>query len=480
METIPQLSAPDHLSESERPVLGATRERVSLNPERLTHRRPLPGGEIRLPPAPFAPPERGAMKPPRRRRGGQPKRTLYDELPYPNLLHPETHPARMGAKARLWGLAAAGANRCRVLELGCARGANLIQMARDLPGSEFVGLDLSRHQIEEARRDATLAKVENLRLECRDFRSLNSDEGSFDYIIAHGLFSWISPEAQEEMLALLDRMLTPHGVALVSFNTLPGWYLRSAYRDLAQWHTRKERNPRERVRQAREFGRFLAQNIIDRENPFAYYLRWERDQLEGEDASYYAHEILASENNPMAFTDFVDLAGRFRLQYLCDATYGRFLHSALGAELQEKLGSYTEDPFEREQYADYLVARMFRRALICRSARPISAEPVRAMLTTLSARAAIVIPEGIDCRTETLTRFVIGNVPLETASRVEKAAFVALGRAYPQAIPFKDLLFETRRLSGLEAPGLEREVREALGSLLVFGNEHGLFELSTV
>ncbi len=90
--------------------------------------------------------------------------TSYDDVPYPRLAFPYTHPAHLATIGRLFGLEPADVENCRVLELGCAGGANLIPMAYALPGSHFTGIDLSRRQIDEAREFAAAVGLRNIEL----------------------------------------------------------------------------------------------------------------------------------------------------------------------------------------------------------------------------------------------------------------------------------------------------------------------------
>ena len=75
----------------------------------------------------------------------------YDEVPYPNYAYSYTHPDTLATLATLLGLTPAPVDDCRVLELGCAGGGNLIPMAQVLPDSHFVGLDYSGQQIAAGR-----------------------------------------------------------------------------------------------------------------------------------------------------------------------------------------------------------------------------------------------------------------------------------------------------------------------------------------
>jgi tRNA G46 methylase TrmB len=68
----------------------------------------------------------------------------YDSVPYVSFAHAYTHPDSLCSLGRLFGLSPASPRRCRVLELGCASGGNLIPMAEQLPEAELVGIDRSR------------------------------------------------------------------------------------------------------------------------------------------------------------------------------------------------------------------------------------------------------------------------------------------------------------------------------------------------
>ena len=120
---------------------------------------------------------------------GQP--TSYDEVPYISVPFPQTHPDRLATTARIFGLTSPAVDRCRVLELGCASAGNLIPMAFNLPGSEFVGIDLSRHQVDDANAAIRRLGLTNIRVEHASIMDVDASWGDFDYILCHGVFSWV-------------------------------------------------------------------------------------------------------------------------------------------------------------------------------------------------------------------------------------------------------------------------------------------------
>src|SRR5712692_4297077 len=146
----------------------------------------------------------------------------YDEIPYPNLSHVQSHPDALATLATLLGLAPAPIDRCRVLEIGCATGGNLIPMALSLPGSSFLGIDSSARQIEMGQAAVAAVGLGNVQLRQMDIRQVTPELGEFDYIIAHGVFSWVPKDVRDQLLTICKQNLAPNGVAFVSYNVYPG------------------------------------------------------------------------------------------------------------------------------------------------------------------------------------------------------------------------------------------------------------------
>jgi SAM-dependent methyltransferase len=147
--------------------------------------------------------------------------TSYDKVPYFSQAYAQSHPDRLAAMAKLFGMTPAPLGECRVLELGCASGGNLIPMAVHLPGSSFVGFDLSVRQIADGKAIVEQLQLRNIELRQMDILAVDQTIGKFDYIIAHGVYSWVPAEVQDKLLAICGENLTPNGVAYVSYNTYP-------------------------------------------------------------------------------------------------------------------------------------------------------------------------------------------------------------------------------------------------------------------
>jgi SAM-dependent methyltransferase len=337
-------------------------------------------------------------------------------VPYPGHPFPQTHPDRLATVATLFGLQPAPPVSCRLLELGCGDGGNLVPMAYALPGSTFVGVDLSAGAIERAAELS--GGLPNVELRRADLSALG-DLGTFDYIVAHGVYSWIEPAARDALLAACRAHLAPHGVTYVSYDVLPGGHLREITRQMLRWHLRDVDDPAERIAGARA----LLQAVADAGQSQAEWA------LEQSDSSLY-HDELAPHHEAVLFADFVAHAGRHGLAFLAEADVFEMQASVLPDELA------AVDVIDREQYLDFFKNRMFRQTLLCHAGvarREPTADVVRGMLAATPAR-----PEGDADEGKVEFRGPRG-ASLTTDDPAVKAALVALGEAWPRALPVAEL-----------------------------------------
>lgn len=287
----------------------------------------------------------------------------YDEILYPGRPYPPTHPDRLAAVATLAGMTPAPAGRCRVLEVACGDAANLIPMAYALPGSEFVGFDLAARPIERGRQLAQALGLRNLTLRELDIRSFPSDAGSFDYIIAHGLYSWIGAELRDGLLALIADHLAPQGVAFVSYNAYPGCYRRRMVWDMLRFHTDHLPDPQLRISEAKALAQLLARGCnAGGESIDAF--KAELQRILERDPAHLFHDDLAAVNDPVYFHQFVDHTQRHGLQFVGEAELAASGYGGLTPEARRVLDAL--DPLAREQYLDYVVCRQFRQSVVCR------------------------------------------------------------------------------------------------------------------
>ncbi len=290
-----------------------------------------------------------------------PPEDAYDRLPYTDHAYAESHPDRLAVVASLSGWTAPDITRARVLELGCGRGGNLLPMAAGLPAATFVGVDRSSRQLAEARGIADEAGLGNVRLVEAGFERCELDGGPFDYVVAHGVCSWVSPPSRRALLDTVARALTPGGVAYVSFNTLPGWYERLAARDWLRFAASSgsaAAKPHDTV-----------QWLRDQASPelasYRAQLARVAERLGETDPAYAAHEYLASEHHPQLVTDFLAEAAEAGLVYLGDAIAGDAALELLPEAVQARAREL--DAGRAQQLVDFVRNAAFRRTLLVRS-----------------------------------------------------------------------------------------------------------------
>lgn len=289
--------------------------------------------------------------------------TAYDEVLYTGRPYPDAHPERMATMASLLGVRTPPIDRCRVLEVACGDAANLIPMAHALPRSEFVGFDIATQPIEAGQRLAQRIGLDNLALSTLDLTAFPADAGAFDYIIAHGLYSWIPAQVRDRLLALIGRHLSPNGVAFVSYNVYPGCYVRRMVWEMMRFHTEALEAPGERIAEAQALVRLIAEGRTA-DDAYTALMKEEVARVTSRDAGFVFHDDLADVNDPCYFHEFVAHAATHGLQFLCEAELVATSHAGLSNQARAVLDSL--EPLAREQYLDFAKCRRFRQTLLCR------------------------------------------------------------------------------------------------------------------
>jgi SAM-dependent methyltransferase len=296
--------------------------------------------------------------------GATPSRapTTYDEVPYATHANVRSHPDRLATIATLLGLTPAPVTRCRVLELGCGTGDNLIPMAASLPASTFIGCDLARDPIATGRAFASKLGLSNLTLIEGDLRALPESLGAFDYVIAHGVYSWVPADVRDGMLAVIADRLAPNGVGFVSYNVYPGCYERRMAWEMLRFHVDGITDPLQRIAEARALIRLIG-DPANREQPNTAGLRYEFNELaKRSDGSLY-HDDLSPVNDPVWFHEFVAHAQSHGLQYLGEAEFPMMADTDVAPSVRTALSGM--DRLAREQYLDFARGRRFRQTLLC-------------------------------------------------------------------------------------------------------------------
>lgn len=360
----------------------------------------------------------------------------YDRVPYQSVALPQTHPDRLAAHARLFGLEPAPVADCRVLEVGCGDGGNLLPMAAALPGSTFVGIDSAERPVAAGRARAEAWGLANLDLHALDLMDLPADLGTFDYVIAHGVYSWVPDAVRDGLMALLARHLAPQGVAFVSYNALPGGHLRRMTREMMRYHVDGIEAPEKRVEQARALLDFLL-DAQPEDAPYLAVLEDERDRCTRYTAEHFFHDHLAEINRPFYFHEFVAHAGRYGLQYLAEADFAAMQDRTFPPDTRAALARIG-DPIRREQYMDFLRNRMLRQTLLGRADAPVQRFPPPDRVRVLTV-AAPIRQTALDEATDTVTFEGAGGKAVQTGHPFARAVCEHIGVAWPWAVAFEEL-----------------------------------------
>jgi SAM-dependent methyltransferase len=296
----------------------------------------------------------------------------YESMPYRTYSRPSTRVEWLATLGQQFGLRVAPPRACRVLEIGCGNGANILAQAALYPQSRFVGFDLSQAHIEQAnlcRAEMALSNIAFERASITDFKAADS----FDYIICHGVYSWIDATTQQALLALMRRLLAPAGLGFLSYNIFPGWKFRQVMRDAMLLAARHASEPAVQVREAKAMIRRIIEvgKVRNQAAPYATVLQNLLDKMSPEE-SYAYHEFLELHNEPVYFEQ---MAARLRdsgLQYVTEAQAEGYRQELLFPRpIRVWLDQVAQDSVERQQYLDFLLNRGFRESLVCRAEAPL-------------------------------------------------------------------------------------------------------------
>ena len=294
----------------------------------------------------------------------------YDELTYKSAAFAQSSPYKLEACATLLGINPPSCKTAKVLEIGCSFGGNLIPFAVNNKDARVVGIDLSGEQIRRGKEIVKEIGLQNLELIHGDICKFKSDE-KFDYIIAHGVFSWVPDFVKEAILKVVRENLSQNGVAFISYNVYPGWKVKDIIRDIMLLAAKDKDSTEERLKAAKEALLVYKEVLLTRDNekfesvmPVKSLINW-IDDIFSKDDYYIAHEFLEEINDPFYFKDFNAMLAKNDLAYLCEYGLDDLFLPYLGINQAD---SYKDKKFkdriDLEQFMDMLSNKVFRQSLI--------------------------------------------------------------------------------------------------------------------
>lgn len=368
--------------------------------------------------------------------------TLQPERPIFSQPYPMSHPRRLATLAKLFGLEPTPIAQCKVLELGCGQGNNLIPMAQEFPESRFVGVDGSAGAVAAGNAVIAALGLKNIVLKQHALVDLPAGPNKYAYVIAHGLFSRLFAPLQEQLLAVCAQVMEPAGLAYISYNVYPGWHGRGMVAEMLRYHLERITDPVERIAQARSFLGFLAKSALPKDSTYHRILREEEELLRQAPDWVLHQDYLEPVNNPVYFCEFNERARSQGLRYVSDAQAASMAPKGFDPDVQQVLERWAGNRVQLEQYQDFLGNRLFRHTILCHAAQQpnyrLDAPVVLDFSIASSAKPVASVPNLAPNVNESF-RDRSGTV-LTTSAPIVKAALLTAGEIWPLVLPFRALL----------------------------------------
>ena len=408
--------------------------------------------------------------------------TPYDRIIYPDGAYAVAHPDRAAVVASLMGLKPPPVHTARILELGTGTGGHLIAIASQYPQAVCVGVDYAQAQIRIANETVEAVGLTNITFHALNFLDVPEDIGEFDYIIAHGIFSWVPEEVRQRMLDIIRRHLSPNGIAYLSYNTYPGWRTLLISADIMRYHTRTIEDPWKKAEAARDIIAQMAalptHNVGDSDwarfmSTYHEVLGTLKDYLQIKSDHVLLHDDLEETSRPFYYHEIVQLLAEYDLEYLADAAFPSNILTNLAPDEEQWLKSVAHTFDEMEQYLDFMRNRTFRTSLLVHNSvqfsRSITPLPIANFYVQSSIRRSDPQPEGLD---DGVVHYQ-GNdhIGFATADVVMIAALDTLADFHGLHIPFRDLVRRARERAyayAVPSTALEEDASRIATTLLQF------------
>lgn len=390
---------------------------------------------------------------------------IYDEVPYESYSYPMSHPYHLMTMATLFGMKPTLPDKSRILELGCASGGNLIPHAVNYPTAQFIGVDLSKVEIAEANKSIAQLNLKNIKFYNNSIMAIDDTFGKFDYIICHGVISWVPEEVRTKIFEICKNNLNENGIAYISYNTLPGWNMVRTIRDMMLYHAGMFANANEKITQSRMMLDFVNSSLENSNSPYAGFLKAEAALLSKQSDYYLFHDHLEADNKQYYFHEFVKEANKHQLQYLADCSISSMYIGNMPPKVIEKLQE-VKDIIKTEQYMDFITNRRFRTTLLCHGNgavqinRNINNEDLTKYNMNLN-----VVPEkplkevDLNDTSESLNFFYNNNkdAKFSTSSSVMKALLYTFYENLNMNLSFNDIAIEANKKLRTELKKVKEE-----------------------
>jgi methyltransferase-like protein/2-polyprenyl-3-methyl-5-hydroxy-6-metoxy-1,4-benzoquinol methylase len=366
----------------------------------------------------------------------------YDELPYTCSAMPYAQPDRLATLATLFGMTPPTVATCRVLELGCCDGSNIIATAHQLPQATCWGIDLSAQQIAKGQALIKALGLPNITLQQLNILEVEEDFGQFDYIIAHGIYSWVPVPVQAKIFQICQQHLAPQGVAYISYNTKPGWNIRDILRDMMRYYGNSSTiDAPERIEPLRNLLKLIATTTTATNNAYNQMISEELTHFIQLPESFIFKEFLEEEHYPEYFYQFIAKAHSYGLEYLADAFFPTMLVSNSPSAVAAELQVFQNQLIQQEQMMDCLRNRRFRHTLLCHQGTPLNRHLSSAVLKYFYIASSL---QPVANTAKPFQQFANQQGSVSTEQPIIQSALHYLNQRWPRAVAFSELITQIK------------------------------------
>jgi SAM-dependent methyltransferase len=393
----------------------------------------------------------------------------YNAFEYPSHPYRFSHPDRLAVMAALRGIPHADVERCRVLEIGCASGGNLIPMAEQLPESTFFGIDLAENQVNGGLDLIRKSALANIELRIQDLMEFSPSEWKFDFVIAHGVYSWVPHPVQKRLLEICRDHLSPNGLAFISYNAYPGWRANEMARDAMLFRARRSQDGAERAALGRQIIQLIASQAAGSQ-AYNETARSLEKLFAGAPDEHLLHDVIAPVNDARFLWQFTEEASAYGLVYVGDADAIPDPWLKISPAAREAIRGMSIDDVEREQYLDFLLGKTFHATVLCKSENHAAQISPRNRFSSLfAAGSPSETPKGSDEQGRPAFEYGDGAYKLKISDPGAIALFRQVRAAWPAAVPYAELLKNLSTNHPTSKPTPAEFLDRALDSLYKLG-----------
>ena len=296
----------------------------------------------------------------------------YDDFLYVSKAFANCSINSLIATARIYGLDPAPIKGARVLELGSSCGGNIIPQALYYPEATFTGIDLSSVQIKHGNELIESMGLTNVTLLEKDIMDIDDDFGTFDYIIVHGIWSWVPDSVKDKILSICNRNLSDRGIAYVSYNTYPGWKRLEQMRDIMLYSEKqcKSQSLQERTAYTKNVLKLIGEtmNMDQRSQEQSGYKIDNINRVLQANDYYVGHEYLETFNDPVYVSEFIERAEHQGCVYIGDKSIEKSFITWLDDKVVDNIKALANGNHkDKEQYYDFVYDTQFRMSLLTKA-----------------------------------------------------------------------------------------------------------------